>query len=106
MKASANTNDRFVIIMAGGRGERFWPVSREKTQRLHVICLRRECDLQLKQRGLPVLVAATGGESRCLARIVTPFILERANPSKDGDAKPWAFGHRANGCQVAEGMGR
>jgi mannose-1-phosphate guanylyltransferase len=23
--------DRFVIIMAGGRGERFWPVSREKT---------------------------------------------------------------------------
>jgi mannose-1-phosphate guanylyltransferase len=26
-----STNDRFVIIMAGGRGERFWPVSREKT---------------------------------------------------------------------------
>jgi mannose-1-phosphate guanylyltransferase len=24
-------SDRFVIIMAGGRGERFWPVSREKT---------------------------------------------------------------------------
>jgi len=23
--------DRFVIIMAGGRGERFWPISREKT---------------------------------------------------------------------------
>jgi mannose-1-phosphate guanylyltransferase len=22
--------DRFVIIMAGGRGERFWPLSREK----------------------------------------------------------------------------
>jgi mannose-1-phosphate guanylyltransferase len=31
MKAKANTGDRFVIIMAGGRGERFWPVSREKT---------------------------------------------------------------------------
>jgi len=31
MKAKPNTNDRFVIIMAGGRGERFWPVSREKT---------------------------------------------------------------------------
>jgi mannose-1-phosphate guanylyltransferase len=31
MKKSSNTRDRFVVIMAGGRGERFWPVSREKT---------------------------------------------------------------------------
>jgi mannose-1-phosphate guanylyltransferase len=31
MKAQANLKNRFVIIMAGGRGERFWPVSREKT---------------------------------------------------------------------------
>src|SRR5213082_484319 len=31
MKGKPNTSDRFVIIMAGGRGERFWPVSREKT---------------------------------------------------------------------------
>lgn len=31
MKMQANTKDRFVIIMAGGRGERFWPVSREQT---------------------------------------------------------------------------
>ncbi len=30
MKASAKTKDRFVIIMAGGRGERFWPLSRER----------------------------------------------------------------------------
>lgn len=29
MKKSADKQDRFVIIMAGGRGERFWPVSRE-----------------------------------------------------------------------------
>lgn len=28
---SKRNSDRFVIIMAGGRGERFWPVSREKT---------------------------------------------------------------------------
>lgn len=27
----ADDQDRFVIIMAGGKGERFWPVSREKT---------------------------------------------------------------------------
>jgi mannose-1-phosphate guanylyltransferase len=32
MKTKVTTHsDRFVIIMAGGRGERFWPVSREKT---------------------------------------------------------------------------
>jgi len=28
---STDNKDRFVIIMAGGRGERFWPVSRERT---------------------------------------------------------------------------
>jgi mannose-1-phosphate guanylyltransferase len=28
---NADNKNRFVIIMAGGRGERFWPVSREKT---------------------------------------------------------------------------
>jgi hypothetical protein len=31
MKTKADPKDRFVIIMAGGRGERFWPLSREKT---------------------------------------------------------------------------
>jgi mannose-1-phosphate guanylyltransferase len=31
MKAQTGSKDRYVIIMAGGRGERFWPVSREKT---------------------------------------------------------------------------
>ena len=32
MKAkSAPSKDRYVIIMAGGKGERFWPLSREKT---------------------------------------------------------------------------
>src|ERR1035438_1056182 len=30
MKAKPDLKDRFVIIMAGGRGERFWPLSREK----------------------------------------------------------------------------
>jgi mannose-1-phosphate guanylyltransferase len=31
MKTKPTNSDRYVIIMAGGRGERFWPVSREKT---------------------------------------------------------------------------
>src|SRR5881394_2099183 len=30
-KSASNSKDRFVIIMAGGKGERFWPVSRERT---------------------------------------------------------------------------
>ena len=30
MKTKTDIKDRFVIIMAGGRGERFWPLSREK----------------------------------------------------------------------------
>jgi mannose-1-phosphate guanylyltransferase len=30
MKSKTDIKDRFVVIMAGGRGERFWPVSREK----------------------------------------------------------------------------
>lgn len=30
-KTKTDNSNRFVIIMAGGRGERFWPVSREKT---------------------------------------------------------------------------
>ncbi len=30
MKAKPRSDDRYVIIMAGGKGERFWPVSREK----------------------------------------------------------------------------
>lgn len=31
MKRSTKSVDRFVIVMAGGRGERFWPLSRETT---------------------------------------------------------------------------
>ena len=30
-KPSSDSAGRYVIIMAGGRGERFWPVSRDKT---------------------------------------------------------------------------
>jgi mannose-1-phosphate guanylyltransferase len=30
-KSKPKTDDRFVIIMAGGRGERFWPVSRQES---------------------------------------------------------------------------
>src|SRR5580698_489454 len=45
MKKSQNGN-RFVIIMAGGRGERFWPVSREKTPKQLVTLLGKRSFLQ------------------------------------------------------------
>lgn len=47
--------DRFVIIMAGGRGERFWPVSREKTPKQLIRLLGRQSFLQMavdRVRGL------------------------------------------------------
>src|SRR5580658_5501235 len=45
MKKSQNDN-RYVIIMAGGRGERFWPVSRIKTPKQLVTLLGGRSFLQ------------------------------------------------------------
>src|SRR5689334_1547039 len=45
-KKTDNPNDRFVIIMAGGRGERFWPVSREKTPKQLLTLLGKQSFLQ------------------------------------------------------------
>jgi len=42
----AGPQDRFVIIMAGGRGERFWPVSREKTPKQLLALLGKRSFLQ------------------------------------------------------------
>jgi len=41
-----NKSDRFVIILAGGRGERFWPVSREKTPKQLLALLGQQSFLQ------------------------------------------------------------
>src|SRR6266498_3982679 len=46
MKARADSNDRFVIIMAGGRGERFWPVSRQATPKQLLALLGKRSFLQ------------------------------------------------------------
>ncbi len=45
-KSSVNTKDRFVIIMAGGRGERFWPVSRQATPKQLITLLGKRSFLQ------------------------------------------------------------
>ncbi|MDB6017402.1 MAG: algA, partial [Pedosphaera sp.] len=55
-KAKPNTNDRYVIIMAGGKGERFWPVSREKTPKQLITLLGKRSFLQQAvDRVLPVV---------------------------------------------------
>jgi mannose-1-phosphate guanylyltransferase len=52
---SANDN-RYVIIMAGGRGERFWPVSREKTPKQLVTLIGGRSFLQQAvERVLPLV---------------------------------------------------
>src|SRR5262249_11782081 len=57
MKRSATANpDRYVIIMAGGRGERFWPVSREKTPKQLITLLGNKSFLQAAvDRVLPLV---------------------------------------------------
>ena len=46
MKTKADINDRFAVIMAGGRGERFWPVSRESTPKQLLSLLDKKSFLQ------------------------------------------------------------
>lgn len=56
MKTLSNTKDRFVIIMAGGRGERFWPLSREKMPKQLLALLGKKSFLQeAVERVLPIV---------------------------------------------------
>src|ERR1041385_7993723 len=58
MKTKGNPAERFVIIMAGGKGERFWPVSREKTPKQLLALLGKRSFLQeAVERVLPLVPA-------------------------------------------------
>jgi mannose-1-phosphate guanylyltransferase len=58
MKTKADVSNRFVIIMAGGRGERFWPLSREKTPKQLLRLLGPRSFLQeAVERVLPLVPA-------------------------------------------------
>src|SRR5512139_699429 len=46
MAKTSKTSDRYVIIMAGGKGERFWPVSRERTPKQLITLLGERSFLQ------------------------------------------------------------
>ncbi len=55
-KVSSSANDRYVIIMAGGKGERFWPVSRERMPKQLITLLGKKSFLQQAvERVLPVV---------------------------------------------------
>jgi len=58
LKPSKAASDRFVIIMAGGRGERFWPVSREKTPKQLIRLLGERSFLQQAVDRVRALVPA------------------------------------------------
>src|SRR5437016_12170954 len=45
-KPKISNSDRYVIILAGGGGERFWPVSREQTPKQLIALLGRKSFLQ------------------------------------------------------------
>src|SRR5512140_1489499 len=56
MKKTSRATDRFVIIMAGGKGERFWPVSREKTPKQLITLIGERSFLQQAvERVLPLV---------------------------------------------------
>jgi mannose-1-phosphate guanylyltransferase len=56
MKPKTDSKDRYVVIMAGGKGERFWPVSREKTPKQLIKLLGERSFLQQAvERVLPLV---------------------------------------------------
>src|SRR5476649_79430 len=58
MKVKPDIKNRFVIIMAGGRGERFWPLSREKMPKQLLALLGKKSFLQeAVERVLPIVPA-------------------------------------------------
>ena len=58
MNTKPDSKNRYVIIMAGGRGERFWPVSREKTPKQLLTLLGKKSFLQeAVDRVLPLVPA-------------------------------------------------
>ncbi|MFZ0827302.1 MAG: sugar phosphate nucleotidyltransferase [Verrucomicrobiia bacterium] len=58
VKTKSDIKDRFVVIMAGGRGERFWPLSREKMPKQLLTLLGKSSLLQQAvERVLPLVPA-------------------------------------------------
>lgn len=58
-ETAGNVNNRYVVIMAGGRGERFWPVSRQTTPKQLIKLLgSRSLLQQAVDRVLPIVEAA------------------------------------------------
>jgi mannose-1-phosphate guanylyltransferase len=58
MKSNNDIKNRFVVVMAGGRGERFWPLSRERVPKQLLALLGKKSFLQeAVDRVLPIVPA-------------------------------------------------
>src|SRR6266571_4671673 len=104
MKAKSNTEDRFVIIMAGGKGERFWPVSREQTPKQLLALLGNRSFLQQAvDRVLPLVPIKSFPKGknfskfypiplilRAAARPLSRSALSRPNPPPVTATSGWA----------------
>ena len=87
MKAKPDLKNRFAIIMAGGRGERFWPVSREKTPKQLLTLLGKHSFLrEAVDRVLP-LIAQSGRAMLRIRRTPTDELI----PLAWDDGPPWVF---------------
>jgi mannose-1-phosphate guanylyltransferase len=57
-KTTLEPKDRFVAILAGGKGERFWPLSREATPKQLLALLDKKSFLQQTFERVKTLVPA------------------------------------------------
>jgi hypothetical protein len=76
------------------------------SQFFRFICPQRQCELQLarSERWCQLLWPLPGASRGVIARVATPFILERANPLERRGRKAVGLPPRGQGRQVAEGM--
>ncbi|MCX7317645.1 MAG: sugar phosphate nucleotidyltransferase [Hyphomicrobiales bacterium] len=103
-KTRGASSDRFVIIMAGGRGERFWPVSREKTPKQLIRLLGDRSFLQQAVDRVRPLVPAAN--ILIITNAVQAAEVRRQLPALPKDLRsghPGGGGGRSSLCDGCDG---